>query len=230
MRPLHDMKILLIEDNPHLAERVKTYLGKSFVVDTATSGSEGLSKALSSSYMVILLDLKLPDTYGLTVCQSLREQHITTPVLILSGIRETTTRVQLLNCGADDYLVKPFDPKELIARIHALARRARYGYDQHIITLGDLTVDINRRSVERQGVPIPLRRKEFDILEYLITNKGRAVTRTMILDHVWDNAKESWHNTVDVHIKHLRDKIDKPFKKPLIKTSYGVGYMVDDSI
>lgn len=224
------MKILLIEDNPHLVERVKAYLGKSFVVDTAASGSEGLSKALSSSYMVILLDLKLPDTYGLTVCQSLREQHITTPVLILSGIRETTTRVQLLNCGADDYLVKPFDPKELIARIHALARRAQYGYDQHIITLGDLTVDINRRSVERQGVSIPLRRKEFDILEYLITNKGRAVTRTMILDHVWDNAKESWHNTVDVHIKHLRDKIDKPFKKPLIKTSYGVGYMVDDSI
>lgn len=224
------MKILLIEDNPHLAERVKTYLGKSFVVDTATSGSEGLSKALSSPYMVILLDLKLPDTYGLTVCQSLRKQQITTPVLILSGIRETATRVQLLNCGADDYLVKPFDPKELIARIHALARRAKYGYDQHIITLGDLTIDINRRSVERQGVAIPLRRKEFDILEYLITNKGRAVTRTMILDHVWDNAKESWHNTVDVHIKHLRDKIDKPFKKPLIKTSYGIGYMVDDSI
>lgn len=223
------MKILLIEDNLRLAERIKYYLGKEFIVDVANTGEEGKAKALSTLYAAILLDLNLPDMHGHDVCRELRKAQITTPILVVSGIKESDSRVSLLDSGADDYLVKPFDPRELIARIHALFRRHRQGYNNHILTVKDLTIDVNRRRVQRGGKAITLRRKEFDILEYLVSNRGRAVTRDMILNHAWDGAKESWHNTIDVHIKYLRDKVDKPFDSPLIKTAYGVGYMVDDS-
>lgn len=223
------MKILLIEDNLRLAERVKYYLGKNFIVDIASTGEEGKAKALATPYAVILLDLNLPDVHGLEVCQELRTAKLTTPILVISGIKESNSKINLLDCGADDYLVKPFDPRELTARIHALFRRHRQGYNHHILTVKDLTIDINRRHVERAGKNIVLRRKEFDILEYLVSNQGRAVTRNMILNHAWDTTKESWHNTIDVHIKYLRDKVDKPFDTPLIKTAYGVGYMVDDT-
>jgi len=223
------MKLLLIEDNLRLSERITYYLGKSFVVETATTGKEGKAKALLSTYSIIVLDLNLPDMNGHTICKELRAVKIDTPIIIISGINEADSRVALLESGADDYLVKPFDPRELIARIHAVFRRHQDGYNRHIIQVKDLTIDVNRRHVERAGTPISLRRKEFDILEYLVNNRGRAVTRNMILDHVWDTTKESWHNTVDVHIKYLRDKIDRPFESPLIKTAYGVGYMVDDS-
>jgi len=223
------MKLLLIEDNLRLSERITYYLGKSFVVETATTGKEGKAKALLSTYSIIVLDLNLPDMNGHTICKELRAAKIDTPIIIISGINEADSRVALLESGADDYLVKPFDPRELIARIHAVFRRHQDGYNRHIIQVKDLTIDVNRRHVERAGTPISLRRKEFDILEYLVNNRGRAVTRNMILDHVWDTTKESWHNTVDVHIKYLRDKIDRPFESPLIKTAYGVGYMVDDS-
>ncbi len=223
------MKILLIEDNLRLAERVKYYLGKNFIVDLATTGEEGKAKALAHKYSVILLDLNLPDIHGREVCQQLRKSQVATPILVISGIKEATSRISLLDFGADDYLVKPFDPRELTARIHALSRRHQQGYDQHILAVKDLTIDVNRRQVQRAGKPITLRRKEFDILEYLVSNQGRAVTRDMILNHAWDGTKESWHNTIDVHIKYLRDKVDKPFDSPLIKTAYGVGYMVDDN-
>lgn len=223
------MKILLIEDNLRLAERIKYYLGKEFIVDVAHTGEEGKAKALSTFYAAILLDLNLPDIHGHDVCRELRKAQLTTPILVISGIKESDSRVSLLDSGADDYLVKPFDPRELIARIHALFRRHHQGYNNHILTVKDLTIDVNRRRVQRGGKAITLRRKEFDILEYLVSNRGRAVTRDMILNHAWDGAKESWHNTIDVHIKYLRDKVDKPFDSPLIKTAYGVGYMVDDS-
>lgn len=223
------MKILLIEDNLRLAERIKYYLGKEFIVDVVHTGEEGKTKALSTFYAAILLDLNLPDIHGHDVCRELRKAQLTTPILVISGIKESDSRVSLLDSGADDYLVKPFDPRELIARIHALFRRHHQGYNNHILTVKDLTIDVNRRHVQRGGKSITLRRKEFDILEYLVSNRGRAVTRDMILNHAWDGAKESWHNTIDVHIKYLRDKIDKPFDSPLIKTAYGVGYMVDDS-
>ncbi len=223
------MKILLIEDNLRLAERVKYHLGKNFVVDIASTGEEGKTKALAMTYALILLDLNLPDAHGRDICKALRKAQLTTPILVISGEKDSNSRVSLLDCGADDFLVKPFDPKELTARIHALFRRHRQGYNRHILKVKDLVIDVNQRRVERGGKLISLRRKEFDILEYLVTNRGRAVTRTMILDHAWDTTKESWHNTIDVHIKYLRDKIDKPFDTPLIKTAYGVGYMVDDN-
>src|SRR4029079_1559655 len=125
-------------------------------------------------------------------------------------------------------LTKPFSVAELRARLGALLRRPAAAISSEIFTVQDLIVDPHRRRVERANVPIHLRRKEFDILEYLIRNRGRPVTRSMILDHAWDGTKDTWNNTVDVHIKHLRDKIDRPFGTPLIKTAYGIGYMIDD--
>src|SRR5262249_38783942 len=150
-----------------------------------------------------------------------------TPILVLTGIDDLNSRVALLNAGADDYVTKPFSIAELKARLGAILRRAPNSYNSSVLSVQDLTIDSERRPVERRGVVIALRRKEFDILEYLVRNSGRPVTRAMILDHVWDGTKDAWNNTVDVHIKHLRDKVDRPFDAPLIKTAYGIGYMID---
>lgn len=223
------MKILLIEDNLRLVERVTHYLGKSFIIDTANTGKQGLAKATTGNYTVILLDLNLPDMHGSEICQRLRKAKVNTAILIISGVKDIDSRITLLNYGADDYLVKPFNPGELIARIHALFRRQNRGYNEHILMVKDLTIDVNKRQVERAGQSISLRRKEFDILEYLVANQGRPVSREMILNHAWDGGNDSWHNTIDVHVKYLRDKVDRPFNSPLIKTAYGVGYMIDDT-
>jgi len=221
------MKILLIEDNARLVERIKHHLKKSFIVDVATTGAAGLERIQNIQYTAILLDLNLPDMNGQTICKQLRAEGNTTPILIISAQQDHESRVALLDCGADDFLVKPFNPLELIARIRSLARRYRPDYDRHILTAHDLIMDVSRRHVSRSGQHIELRKKEFDILEYLLANQGRAVTRSMILGHVWDSNEETWHKTVDVHIKYLRDKIDRPFASTLIKTAYGVGYMID---
>ena len=222
------MKLLLIEDNRTLSDSLKKQLGKSFVVDAVRSGDEGLQKALSGGQDIIVLDLSLPDKHGHDVCRSIRQSKVSTPILILTGAADVTSRVTLLNAGADDYLTKPFSVAELRARLSALLRRSPTPITSDIYRIHDLMIDPHRRRVERAGLPITLRRKEFDILEYLIRNRGRPVTRSMILDHAWDGTKDTWNNTVDVHIKHLRDKIDRPFETPLIKTAYGIGYMIDD--
>jgi two-component system OmpR family response regulator len=174
-----------------------------------------------------VLDLKLPDMTGLDVCKTLREAGVETPVLILTANDDTESKVELLNGGADDYLTKPFNINELKARITALSRRQPRTYTHSTITLHDLVIHTNERKVYRDGVLIPLRRKEFDILTYLVNNRGRVLTRQMILGNAWDANKDTWNSTVDVHIKHLRDKIDRPFKTSLIKTAYGVGYVID---
>lgn len=222
------MKLLLIEDNRALADGLKKQLEKSFVVDTASTGEEGLARALTGSQDIIILDLSLPDKSGLEVCQAIRSAGIGTPIIILTGVGDVTSKVALLGAGADDYLTKPFNVAELKARLGALLRRPPTMPQPKIFKIHNLTVDPYRRRVERDGTYIPLRRKEFDILEYLVRNSGRPVTRSMILDHAWDGSKDAWNNTVDVHIKHLRDKIDRPFDTPLIKTAYGIGYMIDD--
>lgn len=224
------MKILIIEDNQLLAESLKRHLRVSFTVDIANTGEEGIEQARSIQYGVIILDLGLPDMNGYDVCNELRAARVNTPILILSAVKDTLSRVRLLDCGADDYVTKPFDSNELRARITALLRRGSQAPVEEIIRIHDLVIDVGRRRVRRAGVSITLRRKEFDILEYLVQNRGRTVTRAMIVDHVWEAGKEGWNNTVDVHIKHLRDKVDRPFKVPLIKTAYGVGYMVDDAV
>ncbi len=223
------MKILIIEDNKTIARSLKRQLHEEYVVEVANTADVGMHKATQSEYTVIILDLGLPDKSGLDVCKALRTSGNNTPILVLTGTDNVDSRVSLLRSGADDYLTKPFNSEELKARVLALSRRFGTEIAQKIITFKDVTIDTIRREVHRGPEKIDLRRKEYDILEYLISNKGRAVSREMIMNNVWESGKESWNNTIDVHIKHLRDKVDRPFATPLIKTAYGIGYMVDDS-
>lgn len=226
------VKVLVVEDNQQVAERIKTALSRRFVIDVVETGQEAIEciqRATSAEYSVIVLDLGLPDMTGLEVCQRIRRQKCATPILILTGIASADSTVQLLDAGADDYLTKPFNGDELRARLMALVRRTAPAFTGEFITFGDLQIDLVQHQVRRAGKLVPLPRKEFDILQYLIVNQGRAVTRAMIMDHAWTNGHDSWHGTVDVHIKRLRDKIDRPFDKPIIKTAHGVGYMVDST-
>jgi len=223
------MKVLIIEDNVRLAERIQAILKKLYLVDVATTGEEGILMASSINYSLIILDLGLPDIPGDQVCQLLRNQQINTPVLVLTANADITSKVKLLDNGADDYLTKPFSGAELNSRVGVIIRRQDRPILAETMVVNDLELDPASRLVRRAGKNIILRRKEFDILEYLISNRGRAVTREMIINHAWVDGVENWNNTVDVHIKHLRDKIDRPFSEQLIKTAYGIGYMIKDS-
>ena len=223
------MKLLYIDDNRLLSDIVKKLLSSTYTVDTANTGSEGIERARSVRYGLIILDLGLPDISGMEVCRELRRLRVDTPILILTVQKDPEVSALLLNCGADDYVTKPFNNEVLKARIAALLRRSKEVTQEKVIGVGDLKINMTRRQVWRSGVRIALRRKEYDILEYLTVNQGRALTRSMIIDHVWEAGKEGWNNTVDVHIKHLRDKVDRPFGKQLIKTAYGIGYLVEDS-
>jgi two-component system OmpR family response regulator len=222
------MKILIIEDNPRLTDRIVHHLGKSFSFDSYETGEEGLSAAVNSQYNVILLDLGLPDMVGLDVCKELRAQSQQTPILVLTGQAEVESKVTLLRAGADDYMVKPFDINELRARILALSRRNhRLKAIRSKICFKDLTLDPETREVFRAGREIKLRRKEFDILECLLINEGQVMTREAIMSYAWNSSSNSWQSTVDVHIKHLRDKVDRPFGVYYIQTVYGIGYRVE---
>lgn len=221
------MKVLVIEDNPRLAARIKDQLRKWYIVEVAYSGDQGLQLVATNPFDIILLDLGLPDTPGLNVCQEIRKLSQDIPILVVTGIDTVDSRVSLLENGADDYITKPFDLSELKARINALSRRRARNKNTPMIVLGDLIIDPARRLVTRAGKDIQLRRKEFDILEYLVLHPGRVMSRQNIINHAWASTSTSWIGSVDVHIKQLRDKIDKPFSYPLIKTSYGLGYMVD---
>ena len=221
------MKLLVVEDNARLSERIFDRLHGQHSIDIVETGHEVLIKTKSVKYGVILLDLGLPDMSGLEVCKRLRASQIDTPILILTGTNDMVVRVELLNQGADDFMTKPFDANELRARINTLGRRRERQPLQKTIEYADLVIDLDQRQVFRSGNQIDLRRKEFDILEYLVSNNGRVLTRDMIMNHVWDDNKSTWHSTIDVHIKHLRDKIDKPYGEPIIKTAYGLGYRVD---
>lgn len=222
------MKLLLVEDNQRLAERISYHLRKFYIVDTVQSGEDAIEKVQHIEYGVILLDLGLPDMSGLEVCTAMRSLKVNNPILVLTGNSEMTDRINLLNAGADDYVTKPFNTDELRARIAAVGRRQNRTHIQSIIEYRDLRIDVDQHKVSRSGQDITLRRKEFDILEYLINNKGRIMTRAMIMDHVWSSHTNSWTSTVDVHIKHLRDKIDRPFDHAYIKTAYGLGYKIDE--
>jgi DNA-binding response OmpR family regulator len=223
------MKLLVIDDHHALVRSLKDFLGKDFVIDSAGTVQDGFQLATTTANDVIVLDLTLPDGLGSDLCRRIRAAEITTPIIILTAVNNVESRIDLLDSGADDYLIKPFSLAELRARLFALMRRAPATYKTTTLTSTDLVMDISKRQVYRSGHEIILRRKEFDILEYLLRNKGRAVTRTMIFNHVWESGKNSWHNTVDVHIKHLRDKVDRPFDTPLIKTAYGIGYVIHDT-
>lgn len=221
-------KVLVVEDNAPLAKSLQGWLQQHHEVTWVASGHLAIKELEQNAYDLILLDLGLPDIPGQEVCQTIRGKGIKTPIMVLTGIDTVGTRVNLLDYGADDYLHKPFYVGEMQARIRALLRRTK-STAANILQVGDLKLDTTKRQVERAGQPIVLRRKEFDILEYLMHNHGTVVTRAMIINNNWEAGADRWNNTVDVHIKYLRDKIDKPFKHHLIKTAYGVGYMIDDS-
>lgn len=225
------MKLLLIEDNTALVQSLQDYLGNDCKVEAVPEGRQGIDLATSKQYDAIVLDLGLPDISGRDVCASIRKAQITTPILVLSGSAEPGTKVALLRAGADDYVTKPFHGVELRARLLALMRRGHFDPEApYLLKVDSLVLDPSRRRVEREGRRIELRRKEFDILEYLMRNRGKVVTRSMIMDNVWDADSESWNNTVDVHIKYLRDKVDRPFGQKLIRTAYGLGYTIDDRV
>lgn len=223
------MKILLVEDNEPLAKRIKRQLSDRDLVDIAETAKEALDKLQGITYDVIIVDLNLPDMSGKELCQHIRYKGILSPILIMTAIDDIDTKVSLFNIGVDDYITKPFHAREFKARLTALGRRYPLKEGGSKIICGDLVLDVASRTAIRSGVLIPLRRKEFDILEYMLRHQGRVLTRRMIIDHAWDSHKTSWGSTVDVHIKNIRDKIDRPFSYALIKTSYGLGYRVDAS-
>ena len=222
------MKILVIEDNPRLSQRIIKQLQRWYITDTASSGHAAIAKVGVESFDIILLDLGLPDMPGLDVCKHIRRMDIDTPIIVVTGVDDIPSRVELLNAGADDYVTKPFDLQELRARINAMSRRRAKIPPEQLLHIADLTLNPESRVVERAGKVISLRKKEFDILEFLLRNKGRVVTRHAIFNNAWSINSQGWSGSVDVHIKQLRDKIDKPFTKSLIQTSYGVGYKIDE--
>jgi two-component system, OmpR family, response regulator len=218
------MRILIIEDNPIIAHSLRQHLKQHYAVDICNKGKEGLSKAETISYDTILLDLRLPDVSGEEICRSLRKRNIDTPIIVISGRSEVESKVKLLNIGADDYLTKPFNLHELRARINVAMRYMSNGCSAGVIIFDGLELDPGKRTVRRHSKPIKLRRKEFDLLEYLMRNAGRTLTRRMIMEHLWDANENLWANVVDVHIKYLRDKIDRPYGSSFIRTVHGIGY------
>ena len=217
------MNTLIIEDDKSLANLLLEILPNNKKSKTTTLGEKGVKLARSQNFDLIIIDLTLPDSNGIDICQSIRKYCPKIPILILSGDSEPQSKVNALDSGADDYLTKPFNRAELLARIRALSRRSAQ-YKSKDLSFKDLILNIDSRTVFRNSQPIKLRRKEFDLLEYLIRNKNQVSSREMILNKVWRNRSNPTTNTVDVHIKWLRDKIDKPFDQSLIHTIHGIGY------
>jgi len=220
------MKILIIEDEQKLAKVLKKGLEENdFTVDLSFDGEEGLHMAETYPYDAVLLDLMLPGMDGLAILKTLRKKKIDVPVLVVTARGEVDDRIKGLDIGADDYIAKPFDFAELMARLRATIRRSK-GKPSPQITVEDLAVDTNAKTVTRAGRAIALSAREYMLLEYLALNAGRVVTRTEIVDHVYATEYEWDSNVIDVYINYLRNKIDKGFKKPLIHTVRGAGYVL----
>jgi two-component system OmpR family response regulator len=221
------MHALVIEDDPTIADFVARGLREAgFAVDVAADGEEGLAAALDRSPDVAIVDVMLPKRDGLSVIDELRRRGRSTPVLILSARRSVDDRVRGLQAGGDDYLTKPFAFAELLARVQALVRRATRATEPTTLTVGDLSMDLLSRKVIRAGKTIDLRPREFALLEYLMRNTGKVVSKTMILSHVWEYNFDPQTNIVDVLVSRLRDKIDRPFEHKLLRTVRGVGYVL----
>lgn len=221
------MRALIVEDDPTLAGFVVKGLREAgFVVDAAADGVAGLELARQGPHDVAIIDLNLPLLDGISLIRELRGSGVRTPVLILSARQSVDERVKGLEIGADDYLTKPFAFPELLARVHALIRRASGSGSSTQLTVGDLTLDVLSRRAVRAGRDIELRPREFALLEYLMRNAGRVVSKTMILSHVWDYNFDPQTNVVDVLIFRLREKVDKDFPTKLIHTVRGSGYVL----
>ena len=225
------MRILLIEDD----NNVSTYVSKGMkeaghIIDMADNGRDGLFLATTEQYDVIIVDRMLPELDGLTIIKTLRGASNATPILILSALGEVDDRVKGLRSGSDDYLVKPFAFAELLARIEVLKRRQdnSNSQEQTLLSAGDLELNLLSRKVIRNGKPIDLQSREFKLLEYMLQHKGQVVTRTMLLEHVWDYHFDPQTNVIDVHVSRLRGKVDKGFDHKMIKTVRGAGYIIEE--
>ena len=220
------MRILIIEDEKRIQDFLSRGLESAgYAVDTSGDGNTGIEMVHATEYDLIILDLNLPDMDGLQVLEKIRNRKVSPPVLILSARDAVDDRVKGLELGADDYLVKPFAFVELLARVRALLRRGQPTPER--LQVGDLQLDCIRRKVTRSNENIELAPKEFSILEYLMRNRGRPLSRTMIVEHVWDMDYDGLTNIVDVYIRHLRSKIDDRFTTKMIHTVRGIGYMLD---
>ncbi len=222
------MRILLVEDDPTVAGFVTKGLREAgHVVERADNGKDGLFLAVSEAFDAIVLDRMLPGGIdGLRILEMLRSQNNTTPVLLLSALAQVEERVAGLKAGGDDYLTKPFAFSELLARIEALSRRGRTEAPTTKLVVGDLEMDLLSRSVKRAGQKIDLQPREFRLLEYLMRHGGQVVTRTMLLEGVWEYHFDPQTNVIDVHVSRLRQKIDKPFPTSMIHTVRNAGYML----
>ena len=224
------MRILLIEDDQKIASFVvKGLKAAGYAVDRASDGEEGLHFALTEPYDAAIVDIMLPGLDGLTVIERMRKGRVNTPVIILSAKGSVDDRVRGLQRGGDDYLTKPFAFSELLARVQALLRRASRASEPTRLTVGDLSIDLLTREVVRGGKSIELQPLEFSLLEYLMRNPGRVVSKTMIMEHVWDYNFDPQTNVVEVRISRLRDKIDRGFDRKLIHTVRGVGYVLKET-
>jgi len=221
------MNILIIDDDPAIGRVLQQCLRPRHNTHLAMSGRSGLERAQNGAFDIILLDLSLPDISGIEICRRLRGLGFTNPILVLTGEGRISTKVDLLDSGADDYLTKPFSVEELRSRVNALLRRVEPRLAHTMLKSGDLTLDASSRQVRRAGCLISLRRKEFDLLEYLMRHPGVALSRSRLLDNIWKADEFPWPNTVDVHIKNLRQKVDRPYQNKIITTVYGLGYRLD---
>ena len=220
------MKILVIEDEKRINDLIKAGLeSERFVVDATDTGDKGLLMAQSSAYDTIILDNVLPKKSGLEICQELRKIGNHTPIIILSVKSEVYTKTSLLNAGADDYLIKPFSMEELLARIRALLRRPQQ-IRSDILRIDDLEMDLKKHQVRRGKRDIKLTRKEFLLLEYLFKNEDIALSKDMIMEHVWDMHVDPFSNTIEAHVASLRKKVDFAGKRKLIQTISGIGYKI----
>jgi two-component system copper resistance phosphate regulon response regulator CusR len=220
------MRLLVVEDERRIADFIQRGLESSgYEVDLADCAREAMQRLPASDYDLVILDLMLPDGDGLQLLERIRNRKGSPPVLILSARGTVEDRVKGLEGGADDYLVKPFAFVELLARVKALLRRGQAGPER--LQVADLVLDSLKRRVSRAGEVIELAPKEFSILEYMMRNRGRALSRTMIVEHVWDTEYDGLTNIVDVYIRHLRSKIDDRWPLKLIRTVRGIGYMLD---
>jgi len=224
------MRILLVEDDVKIASFVEKGLrAAGYAVDHASDGESGLHLALTEPYDAAIVDVMLPKLNGLSLIEELRQKKITTPVIILSAKDSVDDRIRGLQTGSDDYMTKPFSFSELLARVQALIRRAGGLSEPTQLVVGNLTMNLLSREVMREGRRIELQPIEFSLLEYLLRNSGRVVSKTMIMEHVWDYNFDPQTNVVEARISRLRDKVDRDFSKKLIHTIRGVGYVLREN-
>lgn len=223
------MRILIVEDNRQLRQALTQTLKPTYSVDECGTADEALYLAAIMPYVAIVLDLGLPDGDGIDLCRDLRADNIVSPILILSGRYTESDKVNALDAGADDYITKPFSAGELQARLRAIIRRSTI-VTERLIATGDLTLNPATRQVLCNGSEIRLRRKEFDLLECLMRHPKQVLNRVQLFEQSWDHAGEANTNTIDVHIKYLRDRIDRPFGTHRIRTVHGIGYKFEPEV